>query len=142
MNPFNDPRDEFTPKELMAGAGINVTTYNGWLFRGTFIATHEADGAGTVSSYTFDDILKVALIVKLRLNHIALKKASRIASELVFTANGYLQATHETDLPLAYSSLDEGIRIEFEDKKRSMVLRLDIQSLIYNVAGRIDEAKP
>ena len=63
-NPITDRPDDFTPAEMQAGAMLSREIYNQWLFRGVFKATHEADGPGTSSSYSFNDILTVAIIKK------------------------------------------------------------------------------
>lgn len=135
MNPLERP-DDFTPKELMTGAAINVGLYNQWLYRNIFSATNEADGPGTISSYSFSDILTVALIVKLRQADIRLKKASRLAHEVVsmISATGNVEGNDKAYIAFG----DDGVQVDLEDKNKEMVLRLDIFTVVQNICGRIE----
>ena len=139
MNPFEGP-DDYTPKQLMVGAGINTGLYNQWLYRQIFSATNEADGPGTISSYAFSDILTVALIVKLRQADIRLKKASRLAHEVVAMISAKGGVDKNDTAYIAFS--DDGVQIDLEDKSKEMVLRVDVFTVVQNVCGRIDRMKP
>ena len=143
MNSFERP-DDYTPKELMVGAGINTGLYNQWLYRDIFTATHEADGPGTISSYSFSDILAVAVIVRLRRADIRLKKASRLARRIVTGLNEWRQKHMGEDWPMVYVSFDEGkVGIDIgEDRNKEMVVRLNIDTVVNNICGRIEEMKP
>ena len=136
MNPFERP-DDYSPKELMTGAGINVGLYNQWLYRNIFSATNEADGPGTTSSYSFSDILTVALIVKLRQADIRLKKASRLAHRVVARVSATGSVDEYDKAYIAFGS--DGVQIDLEDKNKAMVLRLDIFTVVQNICGRIEE---
>jgi len=142
MNPFERP-DDYTPKELMTGGGINTPIYNQWLYRNIFTATHEAQGPGTTSSYSFGDILTVALIVRLRKADIRLKKASSIAHDIVSGLDKWRNKRKTEDWPMVYVSFtDDGVKIDIdEDRNQEMVVRLNTDTIFSNIAGRIQEMK-
>ena len=139
MNPFERAND-YTPKELMTGAGINTGLYNQWLYRDIFSATNEADGPGTTSSYSFSDILCVALIVRLRSADIRLKKASKLAREIVARLDKWWNKHRGEDWPMVYMVFSDGVKIDIgEDKNKEMVVRLNTDTVVSNICGRIDE---
>ena len=138
MSPFEDRQDDYSPKELMVGSGINTALYNQWLYRGIFTATHEAEGSGTVSSYSFADILTVALIVQLRKAGIRLKKASKIAHKVVAVIQqGAGGLNDDTE---AYVSFGDGFKVSLKDTGITMVLRLGIYTIVNNICRRIQDA--
>jgi len=143
-NPWNRP-DDFEPRELMVGAGISTEVYNQWLYRDIFTATHQADGPGTVSSYSFADIVTVAVIVELRKLDMRLKKAKILAREVIDALTFWQNADNSTDWPSVYISFsDRGAPVVDvgKDKSREVVIRLNLHSVISNVCGRIDDMPP
>lgn len=73
----------YTPKQMILGAGINRDLYNQWLYKGIIDASREAEGSGTKSGYSLDDICRVLIICYLRKNAIRLKHASAAASAII-----------------------------------------------------------
>ncbi len=142
-NPWNE-KDEYTPKHLMGGTGINTALYNQWLYRNIFTASNPAEGPGTTSSYAFSDILTVALIVRLRRADIRLKKASSIARDVVEGVAKWKKQHKGDDWPKVYVVFTEdGVRIDIdEDRNMEAVLRLDVFTIAMNIAGNIDNMKP
>ena len=72
----------YTPGQLMKGAGISRDLYNQWLFKGVIRATQEAEGPGTTSMYSMEDIIRVAVVRSLRNSGIRLKPAIRFAEQI------------------------------------------------------------
>lgn len=143
VNPFNR-YDDFTPRELMEVAGITTAIYNQWLYRGIFTATKEADGPGTASKYSFEDILIVAIIVKLRRVDMRLRRAKMLAADIVGALSGW-QRNHNGSFewPMAYLAFkDSGFNIDIgEDNNHDTVLRLNLRPIINKVCDQIEKMK-
>ena len=139
-NPWNE-RDEYTPQHLMVGAGINTPLYNQWLYRNIFTATTPAEGPGTTSSYSFKDILMVALIVRLRRADIRLKRASSIAHDIIAGITKWQKQNKTQKWPMVYVVFTgNNVRIEIDqDANWEMTIRLDTDTIASNIAGRIEE---
>ena len=93
----------FTPKQMIKGAGINRDLYNQWLYKGIITATREADGAGTQSEYSLDDICRVSIIRYLKKAGIRLKHASSMASNII---NLYKENSLKKDFKSGASSYE------------------------------------
>lgn len=137
QNPLPDRPDDFTPAEMQAGAMLTREVYNQWLFRGIFRATHEADGPGTRSSYSFNDILTVRIISQLKGFNIPLKKASKMAHKIIEIV--YDVRKDNSDWPIVYIvPNDKSFRIDLKDPHCD-TLRINTDSLVNNICGRIEE---
>lgn len=135
--------DFYTPKELMAGAGISTALYNQWLYRNLFSATKEAEGSGTISLYIFDDILVVSLIILLRRLDIRLKRASKIAKEAVKEFNGWQvknQLSVSDRLPCLYIELEgEQFIIRVANSRNpTIAIMIDIENVAKGIRDKID----
>jgi hypothetical protein len=150
MIPGPDGDNLYTPRQLMIGGGLvkengkpNATLYHQWLYRKIFRATEEADGPGTVSGYAYEDIVRVALVVRLRDFYIPLKKAAAAANDIVDLLNGLL-LTVDGDWPEVFiSPVDRGFRVEMDCPERPDrdAIRLTIDTVRCNVNGRLEEMR-
>lgn len=138
--------DGYSPKALMIGGGlvdekgqVNTPIYNQWLYRGVFFATWEAEGCGTISSYSFSDIMTVAIIVALRKFDIRLKKASKMALRTIEVLEEWFSQNPQVkdiDWPDIY--MKDETEVSTEDSKAQAVIRLDIFTIYCNVMGRLE----
>lgn len=141
--------DNYSPKELMVGGGlidnkgkVNTAIYNQWLYRGVFFATDEADGPGTTSSFSFPDIMTVAIIGSLRNFDIRLKKASKLAHEIMTILEAWFegkQGVNDDDWPFIYLRSGERIEVSAEELRGEAVIKINVFNIYCNVMGRLDE---
>lgn len=139
--------DGYSPKALMIGGGLfndkgvlNTAIYNQWLYRGVFSATCEAEGSGTISSYSFSDVMTVAIIVVLRRFDIRLKKASKMAVRIIEVLEEWFDKhpqIEDEDWPSIY--LDENINVSTEKLASLSVIRLNVFTIYSNVMARLEE---
>lgn len=144
-----DRPDDYSPKELMVGGGllddrgkVNTPIYNQWLYRGVFAATCEADGPGTTSSFSFPDIMTVAVIGALRDFDIRLKKASRLAYEIMTILESWFKENPRVEddaWPCIYLKSGNKIEISTEELLGEAVLKINMFNIYCNVTGRLDE---
>jgi hypothetical protein len=136
-NPWNRP-DDFEPIEMQAGASIERNLYDQWMFRGLIQAEHAAQGAGTYSRFSFKNILHAALLVELKKYDIRLKRCSEISKEIADIVE------EKGDWGVIYLSWGAGgtqFYTEETVQGRSSCLKLDIDMILSNVCGRIEEAQ-
>jgi hypothetical protein len=140
-DPLRGP-DEYSPKALRIGAGLDTQKYAQWKQRGVIDATIDADGAGTKSSYTFTDIAKVALIIELNNYGIRMQKGKRVASEIIsHVAEWQRHNTTGGQWPIIYVNCrNKDIQVAFEDNIMThSAIRLNLDIILSNACGRIEE---
>lgn len=137
-NPWSRP-DEFTPKEVQLGAGITRGVYDQGVFRGIISAEQPADGPGRRSVYTFKDIVRTTLTYELKKYDVRVKKAAMLADQILEKIE---QMGEWGTIYLAWGA--DGIQFYSEDavKNKNSFLVLNIDMILSNACGRIDEEKP
>lgn len=117
---------------MMAITGLKRPTYNQWLNRGTLTANVEANGAGTISTFVFDNILAVELVISMKKIGMNLKRSTRVAHKIIEIA----------EYPLTFSTVFvtfelKEIKVSFKDPGGT-VLILNVEKIIQTVCGKIN----
>ena len=156
MNPNPYDKDYwFSPRYLMIGGGlvketkkgkvkVNEPLYHQWKYRMIFTACEDADGPGTISRYSYEDVLVVALVVRLRQFYIPLKKAGSLARDIVKIMSEWWPDHDEDDIwpEITIVICDKkGLRVEVKKARTSSrdALHIDVETICNNVNGRLEE---
>ncbi len=137
-NPWNRP-DDFRPKEVQLGAGITRGVYDQGVFRGIITAEHPADGPGRHARYSFKDIVRTTLTYELKKYDVRVKKAAILADQIVEE----IERMGEWGMIYLAWGVD-GIRFYTEEavKNKNSFLILNVDMILSNACGRMDEGKP
>ncbi len=72
-------KNSYTPQELMKGASISRHLYNQWLFKEVIQRQVDAQGPGTVSEYSLENIIGVVIVKGLKDIGVRLKVAIEVS---------------------------------------------------------------